>query len=119
MVMHRKLLLLVAGLLIQTEWAKAQSPPVSRKVFSSDSLSMAFPTLSPDERWLVFSVAVSNQETRLMTQPLAGGTVRELAIPKGFHNQPRFTPSGDRLLFVSTLPQRSPTDGAEIGRAHV
>jgi Tol biopolymer transport system component len=112
MVMLRKLPLFVIGLLVHTTLAPAQSAPLARKVFSSDSMSVSFPTLSPDERWLVFSTRVSNQEMRLMIQPLTGGSLRELAIPKGVHWRPRFTPAGDRLVFTSTLPRRLPTDDA-------
>lgn len=112
MVMLRKLPLLVAGLLVQATMAPAQRAPLARKVFSSDSMSVLYPTLSPDEKWLVFPASISNQETRLMIQPMAGGSPRQLAMAGGFHTQPRFTPSGDRLLFVSSLPQRNATDGA-------
>jgi Tol biopolymer transport system component len=110
--MLRKLQLFVIGLLVHTTLAPAQSAPLARKVFSSDSMSVLYPTLSPDEKWLVFPASISNQETRLMIQPLAGGRPRQLAMAGGVHTQPRFTPRGDRLLFVSSLPQRSPTDGA-------
>jgi Tol biopolymer transport system component len=112
MVMLRKLPLLAVAFLLQTTLVPAQSALLARKVFSSDSMSVLYPTLSPDEKWLVFPASISNQETRLMIQPLAGGPPRQLAMASGFHTQPRFTPSGDRLLFVSSLPQRNPTDGA-------
>ena len=110
--MLRNLPLFVTGLLLQATLTSAQSASLARKVFSSDSMSVSFPTLSPDEKWLVFSMHVSNQEMRLMIQPLAGGSPRELAIPKGVHWRPRFTPAGDRLVFTSTLPRRTPTDDA-------
>ena len=105
-----KLRLLVTGLVLQATLADAQSPSFVRTVFNSDSMSVEYPTMSPDEKWLVFSTYVSNQEVRLMIQPLTGGSPRELAIARGAHIRPRFSPAGDRIVFLSTLPKRNEAD---------
>jgi len=73
-------------------------------------MQVGSPTISPDERWLVFTQRLSNLESRLMIQALTGGEPRELVGTKGYHDRPTFTPRGDRIVFVSTLPRRDPTD---------
>jgi len=110
--MFSKLLLPGAALVLQLTTAAAQSTPVARPIFSSDSIAVAFgsPTVSPDERWLVFVRAISNQETRVMIRPVAGGEARELVPGKGYFMNPRFTPRGDRLVLASDLPRRDPGD---------
>ena len=104
--------LLVAGLLLQATLAHAQANSPAMKVFTFDSVELSFPTISPDEKWLVVTQYVPGVGSRLMIRPLLGGQLRELAVPKGFHDRARFTPAGDRLVFVSTLPGRDTTDEA-------
>ena len=87
--MLRKLPLLVAASVISTTVAQAQSEPLYRTVFSSDSINVRYPTVSPDERWLVFTVLLANEETKLMIQPLAGGPPRDLFAVKGKHDSYR------------------------------
>ena len=110
--MFRKLLLSGAALALQLSTAAAQAGPLAKQIFSSDTIDVGFssPTISPDERWLVFLRIVSNQETRVMIRPLAGGAVRELATGKGYFVNPRFSPQGDRLVMASDLPRRDPAD---------
>jgi Tol biopolymer transport system component len=110
--MFRKLLLPGAALLFQAATASAQAKPIARPIFSSDSIDvwMGSPTVSPDERWLVFVRTISNQESRVMIRPLAGGEARELVPAKGTFMAPRFTPQGDRLVLASDLPRRDPAD---------
>jgi Tol biopolymer transport system component len=110
MVMLRKLPLLVAGLLAQSTLTPAQNAPLARKVFSSDSIEASLPTLSPDEKWVVFAQSLTVQDTRVLIQPLNGGQPRELFAAKGSHRGFTFTNSGDHLVFKSTLPGRDPND---------
>lgn len=88
----------------------AQGPQLARRIFSSDSISTSAPTISPDGRWLVFTRPLSEQESRLMIAPVSGGDARDLLAVPGFHGRPLFTPAGDRLLFVSTIPRRGAAD---------
>jgi Tol biopolymer transport system component len=106
MVMLRKLPLLVAGLLLQTTVSHAQSASLVRSLSDSDSMSVAYVTMSPDEKWLVFTqyapgvgMAPTSGVSRLMIRPLSGGPLRELSIARGFNDRARFTPAGDRLVF--------------------
>jgi Tol biopolymer transport system component len=110
--MLRKLLLLVAGFLAQATMVQAQSALLARKVFSTDSMQVTLPALSPDEKWLVFARSISNQENRVLIQAVSGGAPRELLTTKGLHRWFNFAPAGDRLVFTSTLPRRDPTDNA-------
>ena len=111
-IMFRKSLLSGAVLALQLSTAAAQSGSVAKSIFSSDSIDVAIgsPTISPDERWLVFVRSISNQESRVMIRPFAGGVARELATGKGSFAYPRFTPAGDRLIMASDLPRRGPAD---------
>lgn len=109
--MSRKLLLLSAALALDLTTAGAQGASVARPIFSSDSVEvMGSPIVSPNERWLVFVRGISNQESRVMIQPFAGGELRELVQAKGFFYNLRFTPRGDRLVMVSDQPRRGPAD---------
>ena len=110
--MPNKLTLLVAGLLLQATLVQAQNNSPAMKVFTFDSVELSFPTISPDEKWLVVTQYVSGFGSRLMIRPLFGGPLRELAVAKGFHDRARFTPAGDRLVFISSLPGRDTTDEA-------
>ena len=101
--------IVVLASLIPTNVAAQQGLPL-RTVFESDSLIVGWPTVSPDGKWLVFVRTLSNQESRLMIQPVAGGTPRELFAAKGAHQDPTFAAQGDRLVFTSTLPRRGPSD---------
>jgi len=107
--MRRMLVASLTVALLGPTFALGQTSPV-RTVFSSDSMSVAMPTISPDGRWLVFVRVISNQETQLLIRPFAGGAVRPLFTDKGNHAVPRFTPKGDRLVFLSTLPRRTTSD---------
>ena len=110
--MFRTLLLLAAASLLDRSAAAAQAAPLARPIYSSDSVDVTIgsPTISPDERWLVFVRSISNQETRVMIRPLAGGEPRELVTQKGYFSSPRFTPAGDRILMGSDLPRRDAGD---------
>ncbi len=105
--MRRELSILFAAALFPAVVAQAQGGFPGRKVFSSDTIVVGQPTLSPDGSWLVFTRFISNQETELMIREVAGGEPRALVVSKGIHDSPRFTPTGDRLVFTSTLPRRS------------
>ena len=109
--MPNTLTLLVAGLLAPATLVQAQSDSPWMKVFTFDSVELSFPTISPDEKWLVFT-EYGGSGSRLMIRPLYGGPLRELTVANGFHDRARFTPAGDRLVFMSTLHRRDTTDEA-------
>jgi Tol biopolymer transport system component len=101
-------LLLLAALTPPVLHAQSGSP--LRTPFTSDSMEVNAPTMSPDGRWLVFARQISNQEFRLMIRPVAGGEPRELLEMKGVHDNPAFTRQGDRLVFHSSIPRRGDGD---------
>lgn len=52
--------------------------------------------ISPDSRTLVFDILGD-----LYTMPLQGGTAKQITSGAGYDAQPRFSPDGSRILFVS------------------
>lgn len=104
--------ILAVALLSHASAGAAQGPSAARQIFASDTVtvSISSPMISPDERWLVFVRSISNQESRVMIRPMAGGEIRELVAEKGLFSSPRFTPQGDRLLFTSDLPRHGASD---------
>ena len=81
--MLRKLPLFVTGLLLQTTVSHAQSASLVRSLFDSDSVAIGYVTMSPDEKWLVFTqyaprvgVAPTSHVSRLMIRPLFGSLRR-------------------------------------------
>jgi Tol biopolymer transport system component len=89
--------------------ASAQDSPF-KQVFVSDSMDVASPTASPDGKWLLLTRFLSEQERQLVIRPMAGGPIRILPTPKGATWDPMFTPAGDRLVAVSTMPRRGDAD---------
>lgn len=110
--MRGKLPWLALWALLHGSALQGQVSSVARQIFSSDTINAVRATISPDGRWLLFTWYVSEQETRLMILPLAGGEPRLLlpANPRVWYNHPMFTPQGDRILMVSNMPRRSATD---------
>ena len=108
--MGRSLAALLVLAVLSPCLAPAQDAAPVRTIFSSDSIIAGRAVVSPDGRWLVFVRWFSNQETRLMIRPMAGGEARELFAVKGVHQDPIFSPHGDRLVFTSSLARRGPTD---------
>ena len=107
--MLTRLLAVVSIVIPPTQPVVGQSLPI-RELFTSDTMDVVQPTISPDGRWLVFVQLVSNHESRLLIRPLAGGAIRTLPAPKDDFVGPAFTPRGDRLLLVSSLPRRDASD---------
>jgi WD40-like Beta Propeller Repeat len=88
----------------------AQPEVRGRVVYASDSAELHHPAVSPDNRWLVFTRTISVRRNQIMVRPIAGGTARELVSDQGEYSLLRFTPQGDRLVFASTAPRRTPDD---------
>ncbi len=88
----------------------AQPEVRGRELYASDSAELHSPAVSPDNRWLVFTRTISSRRSQIMIRPMAGGPARELVGDPGEYFQLRFTPTGDRLVFTSTAPRRTPDD---------
>jgi Tol biopolymer transport system component len=67
--------------------------------------------ISPDGRWLVFSAADSPTRASLWIIPSAGGRPTRLTDAGFADDNPRFVPSGDRILFRSTRPAKATIEG--------
>src|ERR1043166_2916780 len=65
------------------------------------------PQLSPDGKWVAYTVTHSSLKenrgtTRIWLADVAGGTTRQLTAGPGSDRQPRWSPDGRTLAFVST-----------------
>jgi dipeptidyl aminopeptidase/acylaminoacyl peptidase len=65
------------------------------------------PQLSPDGRWLAFVVTVMDKMSNrgnsdIWLVPSAGGEIRQLTSSPGADLNPRWSPEGNRIAFVST-----------------
>src|SRR5688572_561617 len=71
--------------------------PAARKVaFTTDKASWVSLDVSPDGRTLIFDVLGD-----LYTLPIAGGKATRLTSGMGYDVQPRFSPDGKKIVFVS------------------
>ncbi len=80
--------------------------PTYTRVFGSDTMDISNPAVSPDGRWLAFSVMHNPEESSLWIIPAAGGTPSRLTSPGHFDGAPTWMPGGDRILFPSNRPSR-------------
>ena len=60
------------------------------------------PDWSPDGRWVIYS-SYRNDAVELWILELASGTAKPLIANGGVNVEPRFSPDGKRIVFVSTL----------------
>jgi Tol biopolymer transport system component len=60
------------------------------------------PDWSPDGRWVIYS-SYRNDAMELWILDLASGTARPLLANGAVNVEPRFSPDGNRIVFVSTL----------------
>ncbi len=77
--------------------------PQLTRLFSSDSLQMSSPVLSPDGRWIVFGTYEAFKGN-LWAVPTAGG--EPVPVTTGPYNDyaATFFPGGDRIAFLSNRP---------------
>ncbi|CAN5531493.1 hypothetical protein BH09GEM1_BH09GEM1_00730 [soil metagenome] len=90
LLLHRRQRVAVAPLVIAT----------ARQVTTDDGLEIQ-PTLSPDGRFVAYA-AGNSQRMRIYIRPVAGGRTIALSDDSGsVEIQPRWSPNGDSLLFLS------------------
>ncbi len=76
--------------------AAAQDGDLHTITFETSEVTESDVTVSPDSRWLVFSIL-----GHLHRLPVEGGTAEQLTFGPYFDADPVFSPDGSRLAFVS------------------
>ena len=114
-------------LLLATLTAAAQSS--QPKPFTIDELvpvrRVGDPQLSPDGRWVAFTItdtdkAANRRTTQIYLVPARGGSLRQLTSDKASSSQPRWSPDGKQLAFISArdgAPQIWVMDPMAAGQA--
>lgn len=78
---------------------------------TGDARLEAFPTFSPDGRWIAYVTWSDAEAGRLRLAPVGGGAGRDLVAAPGHYVEPAFSPDGRRVAYRLT-------DGDDIrGRA--
>jgi Tol biopolymer transport system component len=94
----------VAPLAAQTSGQQVRTiQPQLTRLFSSDSLEMSSPALSPDGRWIVFGTYEA-RKGNLWVVSAAGGEPTPLTTGSYSDFDPVFFPGGDRIAFLSDRP---------------
>jgi hypothetical protein len=91
------------ALVAQAARVDAQSTPRYTEVYSSDTMSLHAPTLSPDGRWVAFGGAGYHEtEESLKLISVNGGTPITMAGTGTNATHPVWFPSGDAIVFRSS-----------------
>ena len=105
--MKRLIFLCVMCALACASFATAQQ---ARRPMTIDDLLQARrvgdPQLSPDGKWLVYSVAVPDKaanrsRTQIYLLAVAGGAAKQLTTSDASSSEPRWSPDGMRIAFIS------------------
>src|SRR3989442_13508963 len=83
--------------------------------------SVGNPQLSPDGKWVAYTVTEHSLKdnrgiTRIWLSDLTGGSARQLTAGPGSDRQPRWSPDGRTLAFVSTRGNGAQLGGLPIAR---
>jgi len=87
--------------------AQQAEPPVRTieprytRIFSSDSMSIFFPTLSPDGRWVAFTRMSSGGQADIWIASTRGGAPIALTSGRRFARSPVWFPGSDRIAYLS------------------
>jgi Tol biopolymer transport system component len=88
----------------QTQGPQVRSlEPQLTRLFSSDSLQMSFPALSPDGRWIVFGTYEAYKGNLWAVSTAGDEPIPLTTGPYGDYSAV-FSPSGDRIAFLSNRP---------------
>jgi dipeptidyl aminopeptidase/acylaminoacyl peptidase len=108
--MRKISLSLLLGVLIAASVCQAQDAPGKRPMTFDDMMAMkrlGETAVSPDGKWLAYSVTTVNLEqntktAELFIQPIAGGDAKPLIVAQPGDSGPQFSPDGKRILFLSS-----------------
>ena len=93
-------LLLIASLVRAQEPRTAEKPSsgaATRTIeFETTQVTQADVTVSPDDRWLVFTILGD-----LFRMPIGGGNAEQLTFGPFYDSDPTFSPDGSRIALVS------------------
>src|SRR2546427_6320501 len=83
--------------------------------------SVGNPQLSPDGKWVAYTVTEQSLKdnrgiTRIWLADVASGAVRQLSAGPGSDRQPRWSPDGRTLAFVSPRGDGAPPGGVPVAR---
>jgi len=100
--------LLLVGVMNYSTPLTAQQAVSLRQVLVVDSQWVRQPSLSPDGKWVVWSAqSTTGAGQRLWIASTAGGKPFPLTSEGHGDQVPRWFPGGDRIVFVSTRPNRN------------
>ena len=86
----------------QAEQAVRTIEPRYTRIFTSDTMNVFFPALSPDGRWVAFMRVVSGgAQADLWLVPAAGGAPVALTAGRRLERWPVWFPNSDRIAYVS------------------
>jgi len=109
-----RLALLIGAALITAPAVQAQTPPAPRTFTALDVFNLEFmadPQVSPDGKTVAYvrrsnDIMTDRARSAIWAVDLASGEHRPLVTGAGAYTAPRWSPNGDRLLFMATEPQR-------------
>ena len=112
-------MLTVASLPITTVMRAQPSPPVLDRRFVDllhvDSAAIVLPQISPDGRWVAFSMKMPSGKASIWMASVPNGRPYQVTSNGYLDNGVlTFSPSGDRVFFISNRPTR---DGSSVNYA--
>lgn len=109
------LVVIAIGVLFGATPAASQLRLHSRvQLHASEEGDIGSASISPDGRWLAFTLNENEAESSLWIRPVEGGEAVRLTGPGSWDAAVQWSPRGDRLFFISTRADRS-----ESGLSHI
>lgn len=90
----------------QAEVPTIEPEPRYTRIYGSDTVYVWHAALSPDGRWVAFSITEDGEAANLWIVPAQGGEPRRLTSRRHLDTWPLWFPAGDRIAFVSNRPER-------------